>query len=103
MRNATLPAGNYQLTYSSNAQRLTILALYGKPASTITTAIPTVASGSSNKTGKLVFDCYGKACYLAEVWQGSVGGNRGLQVRETERPRGLSMSARIVSVTIPTR
>ncbi len=103
LENKTLSAGNYQLTYSSSAQRLMIRGLDQNSASAMTTVFPTLGSESAGRSGRLVFDCYRKTCYLAQVWQGSVGGNRGLKVLQTERQRALAISARIAAVTIPTK
>lgn len=103
LENTTISAGNYQLTYNSSAQRLMIRGLDRNSASAMTTVFPTLGSESPGGNGRLVFDCYGKTCYLAHVWQGSVGGNRGLKVFQTARERALAMSARIAAVTIPTK
>ena len=100
--NTTLPAGKYQLTYSSSAQRMTVQGLDANPAAAFATAFPTISSNSSSQPGKLLFNCYDGACHLAQVWQGPVGGDRGLQVVGTERRHAVSISARVVAVSVPT-
>ncbi len=103
LENRTLSAGNYQLTYNSSAQRLMIRGLDRNSASAVITVLPTLGSEFPGRNGRLVFDCYRKTCYLAQVWQGSVGGNRGLKVLPTARQRALAISARIAAVTIPAK
>jgi hypothetical protein len=99
--NTTLPPGNYQFTYGTSAQRLTIRSRDGNSAGIFVTAFQT-ASEPSGEQGRLIFDCYGHACYLAQVREGSLAGNRGVQVLGSERRRTLGISARIVAITIPT-
>ena len=103
VQNTTLTAGNYQLTYNNSAHSLSIRGLDQNSAGAFVTAQPTSAAASSGEPGRLIFDCYGKTCYLAQVWQGSVGGDRGLKVHQTEAQRGLSVAARVVSITIPVK
>ena len=98
----TLPAGNYQLTYSSSAQRLTIRGLDANSSFASVAAFPTTSSNSFSQPGELLFKCYDRACHLAQVWQGPIGGDRGLQLVGTERHHALSISARVIAVTVPT-
>jgi YD repeat-containing protein len=98
----TLPPGNYQFTYGSSAQRLTIRSRDGNSATIFATAFQTVASEPSSDQGRLIFNCYSHACYLAQLNGGSLAGNRGVQVLGSERRRTLSISARTVAITIPT-
>jgi hypothetical protein len=99
--NTTLPPGNYQFTYGSSAQRLTIRSRDGNSAGIFVTALQTATSESSTEQGRLIFDCYRHACYLAQVRGGSLAGKRGVQVLGSEPGRTLGISARIVAITIP--
>ena len=103
VQNTALSAGNYQLTYSNTAHSLWIRGLDENSQATFVTAIPKDAVTSSAGSGKLVFDCYDKNCYLAQVWQGTVGGSRGLELRPAERQRRLAFTTRVVSITIPAK
>jgi hypothetical protein len=104
VQNTRLPAGNYQLTYSTIAHILSIQGLDQSSRGAFATAEPTTtASEASGGPGKLVFDCYGKTCYLWQVWQGRVRSDRGLKVLHTGREHALSIATRVVSVTIPAK
>ena len=101
VQNTNLPAGSYQLTYSNTAHTLWIRGLDSNLKGAFVTASPADASEASGTSGKLVFDCYGKSCYLAQVWHG--GATRGLKVRQSGPQRVLSFSMRTVTVTIPAK
>jgi hypothetical protein len=103
VQDTTLSAGNYQLTYNNNAHSLTIRGLDQNSRAAFVTAEPTTASDSSSRFGRLVFQCYGKTCYLAQVWRGWPDGNRGLKLRPTEPERKLAFTTRVVSITIPVK
>jgi hypothetical protein len=103
VQDTILPAGNYQLTYSNTAHRLFIRGLDQNSPGAFVTAEPASAPSSSSSSAKLVFDCYGKTCYLARAWQGSIGGGRGLKVPQTEREHRLGVATRVVSITIPAK
>ena len=102
-QDTALAPGTYQLTYNTSAHRLKILGLDQNSESSFATAVPATASTSRDDSAKLVFQCYGKACYLAQVWQGSIGAGRGLQVPHPEPPRKLTLATRVVSITIPAK
>ena len=101
VQNTNLPAGSYQLTYSNTAHTLWIRGLDSNSKGAFVTVSPADASEASGTSGKLVFDCYGKSCYLAQVWRG--GATRGLKVRQSGPQRVLSFSMRTVTVTIPAK
>ncbi len=103
VQDTTLAAGNYQLTYSNTAHILSIRGLDQNSGGAFVTAEPTSASGSSSASGKLVFRCYGKTCYLAQVWHGGSDGNRGLKLLPTEPERKLALATRVTSITIPAK
>ena len=102
-QNATLAAGTYQITYNTSAHSLKIRGLDQGSEAAFATAVPTTGPTSRDGSAKLVFQCYDKLCYLAQVWQGSVGGDRGLEVRHAEPTRKLVLTTRVVSITIPAK
>src|SRR5690242_16107672 len=96
-QNTTLAAGTYQLTYSTSAQRLMIRGLDQNSEGGFATAVPLTGSGSRSESGKLVFQCYDKTCYLAQVWQGSIRGGRGVQVHHPIPERKVALATRVVT------
>jgi hypothetical protein len=102
VNDATLAAGKYQLMYNHSAHSLLIRGLDGNPGGAFVTAIPTSAPESS-ASPSLVFECYGKSCYLARVSQGSIGSGRGLEVSEPQHGRKLTFETRVVYITIPAK
>lgn len=103
VQNLNLEAGNYSLSYNHTSHLLSIQGLDQNVGKVFIPAIPSVASQSSNGTAKLIFQCYGEACSLAQVWQGPKSGNRGLTIRPNEQQRALAFSSRAVSITLPAR
>jgi hypothetical protein len=99
-QDATLAAGNYQLTYSSSAHILSIRGLDRNLGGTFVTALPVTASGG---TGKLVFRCYDKSCQLAEISQGARMGGGGLRLPLTGHQRKVAIFARVAWVTVLTK
>jgi hypothetical protein len=97
VQNTTLAAGTYRLTYKQTAHILSIRGLDQNPGAVFTLAVP---STDANGPAKLVFNCYGKTCYLARVWQGDHAGGRGLQLSQNEKQRKLSFLTRVVSITV---
>ena len=102
VQNTSLPPGTYQLTYSNTAHSLWIRGLDSKPKGAFVTALPADSSEASGTSDKLVFDCYGQSCSLAQVWRGG-SASRGLKVRQIKQQRPLSFSVRTVIVTIPAK
>jgi len=96
----TLTPGNYQLTYSSSAHILSIRGLDQNSSGAFATALPARAASGP---GKLVFNCYNKSCYLAQVWQGATAGGAGLRLLHTEQERRIAVLTRAVSITIPAK
>ena len=90
VQNATLATGTYRLTYSTSAHRLMIQGLDPNSKGAFASAVPATDPGSLGRSGKLVFQCYDKICYLAQVWQGSIGNGRGLQVPHPQPDRNLA-------------
>jgi hypothetical protein len=101
--NATLAAGSYQLTYSTSAHTLMIRGLDENSQAAFATAAPITGSAPRGESGKLVFDCYEKTCYLARVWQGRIGSGRGLRVPHPKPQAKVVFAARAVTITVPTK
>jgi hypothetical protein len=99
-QNTTLAAGTYQLTYGTSAHRLMIRGVDQKSDGAFAIAVPASDSGARGESGKLVFDCYEKTCYLARVWQGTVGSGRGLEVPHPKPGREIVLTTRIVTIPI---
>lgn len=100
LQNTTLPAGNYQLRYSSTAHSIFVQGLDQNSSAAFVSAKPASDSGTTARQARLLFDCYDKACYLAHLWQGAVGGDRSLKVLQTEHKRTLPLATRVVAITI---
>jgi hypothetical protein len=100
VHDTTLPAGDYRLTYSDTASILTIRGAQGTPGGAFVRALPQSAPGASEQSAKLVFQCHDKSCYLAQVWQGSISGDRSLEVPEPAHERRLAFETRVVSITL---
>lgn len=49
-------------------------------------------------SGKLVFQCYGTACFLSQVW--SSGSNQGLQLRESKAEREMAKAKASTQTTV---
>jgi hypothetical protein len=62
-------------------------------------AVPTIGPEAPGESGKLVFDCYEKTCYLARVWQGTIGSGRGLEVPHPKPEREVALATRVVTIT----
>ena len=101
--NTRFAAGPYQLTYSTTSHKMMIRSLDQKSEPAFATTIPATASGPRGETGKLVFRCYEKTCYLAQVWQGSVDSGRGLELRYPAPVPHLAFTTRVVAITIPVK
>ncbi|HEY6989420.1 MAG TPA: hypothetical protein VH369_13590 [Bryobacteraceae bacterium] len=102
-QNTSLAAGTYQLTYNTGAHTLMIQSLGLNSKGAFAIAVPTTDSGAPGESGKLVFDCYEKACYLARVWQGRIGSGRGLKVPHPQPEAKVVFAARLVAITVPAK
>jgi len=100
---ATFAAGNYRLTYSDTAHLLYVRGVEGTSGGAFLPVRPESAPGASKQSAKLVFQCRQNACYLAQVWQGNISGNRRLEVPQPARERELNFETRVVSITIPAK
>lgn len=101
VQNTTLSPGHYRLTYNNTAHLLSVRGLDENAGAAMVTAAPADAAGSASRSPKLLFQCYEKTCYLAQVWQGAIGGDRSLHVHPVPQQRRLSFATRAVSITIP--
>jgi hypothetical protein len=97
--NATLAAGSYQRTYSTSAHTLMIRGLDENSQAAFATAAPITGSAPRGESGKLVFDCYEKTCYLARVWQGRIGSGRGLKMIRPKSEKEVALLMRVVTMT----
>jgi hypothetical protein len=102
LQSTSLPAGSYQLSYNNTAHSLWIRGLNPNSKGVMVTALPAHGSEASGDSGKLIFNCYGQSCSLAQVWRGGTA-NRGLKVVQSDPQRVLSFSVRVVTVTIPAK
>ncbi|MBV9498340.1 MAG: hypothetical protein JO138_03095 [Acidobacteriaceae bacterium] len=103
VQDTTLPAGNYQFTYNSSAQRLLIRGLGQSSEGVFATAVPVTASESSNVSTRLIFKCYDNTCYLEQVSQGGISGNQGLKVPQGVEERRMAFLPPAVPITIPAK
>lgn len=103
VQNINLEAGNYRMAYNNTSHLLSIQGSDQNGGKVFIPAIPAVASQSSSGSAKLIFQCHGEACYLAQIWQGPNAGNRGLTLKQPEQQQTLAFSSRAVSVTISAR
>ena len=103
VQDTTLAAGDYWLTYSDTARVLYVRGVGGTAGAAFLPARPESAPGASKQAAKLVFHCRENACYLAQVWQGSISGDRRLEVRQPAREREIGFETRVISMTTPTK
>ena len=100
VKGATLTPGTYRLTYSNTSGILAVGGVQGTKGGAFVLARPGSSPEASDASAKLVFRCYEKACYLAQVWQGSIGGGRNLELPQPARERKLAFETRVVSITL---
>ncbi|MGC2659128.1 MAG: hypothetical protein WA324_14305 [Bryobacteraceae bacterium] len=101
VRNTTLAAGNYQLTYDTRSHLVSVHGLNRNLGSTFALAFP--ATGAADGPTKLVFHCYDKSCWLTQAWSGYSAREVGLELPPTERQRGVAFVTRVLSFTTPTK
>jgi hypothetical protein len=99
VRDATLPAGAYRLTFAPSTHVLRIQGVQEPADNLIALAAPESDPQGAHGAARLVFHCQGKECYLAQVWNGS-GSASGVRVPESNRQRRLSFQTRIISMTM---
>jgi hypothetical protein len=87
-----LPAGDYDLRYEADHQ---FLAIWGSGPNAASHAFARTRPIDGNESGeegpaRLLFRCYGQACFLSQIWQGTAVASRGLEVPETRSERELA-------------
>lgn len=103
VQGTTFAAGSYRLTYSDTTRILYVRGVEDMSGGAFLRAIPQSAPGASKQSAKLVFQCHDSECYLAQVWQGNISGDRRLEVPQPARERELGFETRVVSITIPAK
>lgn len=98
IHNSVLPAGSYRL--SSAGSVLTIRGLDPNAESALTIARPELDPQGMRGHARLVFQCSGKQCYLAQVWQGGTAEGKVVQLPKTASERKLSFVTRVISMTM---
>jgi hypothetical protein len=99
VREATLPAGSYRLTFSPTAHVLHVQGVNEPADNALTLATPGSDPQGRDGAARLVFHCYGKACYLAQVWDGSTAGT-GFELPHAQQERRLAFQTRVISMTV---
>jgi hypothetical protein len=99
VRQATLPAGSYRLTFARNGYVLRVQGVNNPADNALTLAAPGSDPQGRAGAARLVFHCYGKGCYLAQVWDGGAAGT-GLELPHTQQERRLAFQTRIISMTM---
>lgn len=99
VRDTTMAAGNYRLTYDSISHILSIRGVGPNSGQAFALAWP---AASTDGPAKLVFHCYGESCRLSQVWQGSNLGGTGLRL-SNEPERRLAFFTRVVSIANPAK
>jgi len=94
-----MPAGQYQLNYSSGVLIVRSADRHHRAAAFLT--IPTIRSGAPAK-GELVFNRYGAAYFLANVWSSDSTTGRALRRSAVEKEFAASASS-ISSVAVALR
>jgi hypothetical protein len=100
VKNTTLEAGSYRLTFNSISHILLIQGLGANRGRVAVFADLAVAPHSSSNLGELIFQCRGDDCRLARVGRGA--GEGGLEVLQSRHKRAVAQAGRLTLVTIPT-
>lgn len=98
MQHKAFAAGNYRLRYSIDSHMLYVRGIDGRSSGGFALVSPAGKSRHASKYGELVFNCYGSACFLAEIWQSADVGGARLQLSHSEPERRISLSLRAVSI-----
>ena len=106
VKNTTLEAGTYRVSYSnvSHALRIQSLDNIGATVSVLAEVAMTPHSSSklaSTKLGELIFECNGDDCHLSRVWQGAAAGGAGLQILQARHKNATARASQPTLVTIP--
>ena len=96
----TLEAGTYQLTHTAGSPLFNLRRVDQTPEGASVMTSPIGLSNHPGQEAKLVFDCYGGSCYLAQVWQSGSRGGAGLRIVRSKPERGIALSTRAALITI---
>lgn len=103
VQNRTFTPGTYRLSYSSLAPILSLRGGEQISRTAYVRALPAKGSNRAGREAKLVFECYGKSCYLTQMWQSADSGGAGLQLPRGDRESHISLSTRAVRVIVPAK
>jgi len=103
VQDTSLPAGNYQFTYNSSAQRLLIRGLAQSSEGVFATAVPAIASESSDASPRLMFECYDKTYYLEQVSQAGISGTGAVKVPQGTEEHRTALLTHTASIAIPAK
>jgi hypothetical protein len=101
VKNTTLEAGTYRLTYNLYSHLLRIQSRDQNGASVALIADLSAAHHAPTKLGELVFQCNGDDCHLAAVWQSAGAGGAGLKISQPGQKNASARSSETTLVTIP--
>ena len=78
--NMTLPAGEYVVT--SDHEQVWVRVYHGN---TVAVVQSNKATNDGGKTGKVIFNCYEKLCFLSQVWLPGAEGSRTILASRSEK------------------
>jgi hypothetical protein len=97
------PAGTYRLTFDLKTNVLSLRGADQISQSGFFLVTPAEESHRTKEGAGLVFKCYDKSCYLAQVWQSAGSGEAGLELPGRQSERHTSFLTRTVSFAIPAK
>lgn len=97
----TLPAGEYRVLQGHASPALLIEGM-DRSATTFVSS-NTVVSNEPKEQSKLVFHCYGKHCFLAQVWRAGESRGRELLKSAKEKEQDIARNEALDQVTIVAR
>lgn len=100
MEHKTFAAGGYRLAYDLGNHVLSLRSVSHPSEAALVLAL-SASDQSKPSPAELVFRCYGKACYLAELRQGSDYGRSVLELPVHEPAERLSFLTHAIPLTAP--
>jgi hypothetical protein len=100
VRNTTLEAGTYRLTYSTVSNVLLVQSLGKDGESVKVVALPSLAPHATSSEGKLVFLRVGDDRSLARVWAGAGENGPELQVPQANSKNSAALASQSTLITI---
>ena len=97
----TLPAGEYRVLQEYASPALLIQRMDRSAATFVNSNA--VASNKPQAQTKLVFHCYGKRCFLAQVWRAGESRGRELLKSAQEKEQGMAHNEAPDQITIVAR